>query len=287
MARGWRIALVVIVIACLAVFSVYYYYLGERRGYRLLVYSPPAMMLLVDSVIYSYSSKYGVGVDVVYGATGSLLNKISLTNEGDVLFTADHEFMLKAMRMNLIYNDTVRVVSYVFIVMITQRGNPHNISSLNDLITQNIKIGVADPSIAPFGRLTVKLLEKNNIYEVLRDKLVIYPDTAQVARQVSMGLVDVGFVPYTIYYMFRNETELIWLKPSELPALSCQMVGVLKSSKNPDAARDFIEHTVEVVKMDEDLRRAGYLIDLNDIPRYTPYSAGELLFEDICLGLSK
>jgi len=251
---------------------------------ELLVYTPPTIQPILSMAADTYTSMYpNVKLNIITGATGTILSKIKLTGEGDILITADHEYMLNASKSGLVYNQTIRVLSYAIIALIVPRGNPANITGLKDLAEKNVKIGIADPAVAPFGRKAVELLVKNSIYDKVKDKLVIYGDVGQVARQVALGLVDVAILPHIMHYVYRNETEIIWLEPAQLPRISCQMIAVLNTTRNYGEAVKFEDFLVEYVKSSKDAQDMGYIADLSIISNITPYRQTELELEDICM----
>lgn len=251
---------------------------------ELLVYTPPIIQPILSTAADTYMSMHpNVKLNIIAGATGTLINKIKLTGEGDILITADHEYMLNASRSGLVYNQTVRVLSYAIIALIVPRGNPANITGLKDLAEKNVKIGIADPAVAPFGRKAVELFVKNNIYDKVKDKLVVYSDVGQAAKQVALGLVDVAILPHIMHYVYRNETEIIWLEPTQLPRISCQMIAVLNTTRNYGEAVKFEDFLVEYIKSSKYAQDMGYIADLSSISNITPYRQAELELEDICM----
>jgi len=251
---------------------------------ELIVYTPPIIQSVLSAATDTYTGMHpNVKLEIIAGATGTLVNRIKLTGEGDILITADHEYMLNASRSGLVYNQTIRVLSYAIIALIVPRGNPANITGLKDLAEKNVKIGIADPAVAPFGRKAVELLAKNSIYDKVEDKLVIYSDIGQVARQVALGLIDVAILPHIMHYVYRNETEIIWLEPAQLPRVSCQMIAVLNTTRNYWEAVKFEDFLVEYVKSSRDAQGMGYITDLSKISNITPYRQAELELEDICM----
>lgn len=277
--------LTLILVSATASWILYQHYVGsETESVTLLVYTPPSIQPLLEEAARSYmQANPHVKINIVGGATGTLLNKISLTGEGDIFITADHEYMVNASRKGLVRNETIRVVSFLVIALITPKGNPANITGLQDLVSKNIKIGIANPQVAPFGRMAIALLQKNGIYEKVKDKLVVYGDVGQTAKQVALGLVDVAILPHIVYYWYRNDTSIIWLNSSQLPKVSCQMVAVLNTTKNYAEAVRFEEFLVEYARTSSYASENGYVGSIDKIPVYTPYSVGELSFEDICM----
>lgn len=267
---------------------IYTYYSQSPAQVVLLVYTPPSIQPLLNNASREYMQLHpNVRIEIIGGATGTLLNKILLTGEGDVFITADHEYMLNASRMGLVVNESIKVLSYIVLALIIPRGNPANITSLDDLVSKNVKIGIANPSVAPFGRMAVELLVKNGIYDKVKDRLVIYGDVGQTARQVALGLVDAAILPHVAHYWYLNDTSIIWLNPAQLPTMSCQMIAVLNTTKNYQAALEFVEFLVEYVRFNPYSLENGYIGDLEKISSITPYRPEELLFNNACIGYTK
>jgi len=257
-------------------------YASSRES--LIVYTPTTLVKLVGIVKNEYTSMRGnIEVNIILGSTGMLLNRIKVTGIGDVLLTADHNYMLEAMRNGLVYNDSVRVVSYVFIALIVRRGNPFNITCLNDLVVKNVKIGVANPDVAPFGKMAVEVLKHNNIFDLVKDKLLVFQDVGSVAKQLILGYIDVALLPFNIHYQYVDETEIIWLKPGELPKQSCQLIAVLKTTRTRELAYDFVNYLVNRVKNSDEFLPIGIVGKPSDIPRMTPYSVNDVVFEEVCM----
>ncbi|MEM0342134.1 MAG: molybdate ABC transporter substrate-binding protein, partial [Desulfurococcus sp.] len=203
---------VILLVLVVSSWMIYTYYSQSPVQVELLVYTPPVIQPLLENASREYMQLHpNVRIEIIGGATGTLLNKISLTGEGDVFITADHEYMLNASRMGLVVNESIKVLSYVVLALIIPRDNPANITSLDDLVLKNVKIGIANPNVAPFGRMAVELLVRNGIYDKVKDKLVIYGDVGQTARQVALGLVDVAILPHVAHYWYLNDTSIIWL----------------------------------------------------------------------------
>jgi len=250
----------------------------------LLIYIPPVVQPAISSAVNAYMQQHpNVKVEIIAGATGTLINRISVTGEGDLLITADHEYMLNASRSNLVYNQTVKVLSFAILALLVPKGNPANVTGLSDLVTKDVKIGIANPSVAPYGKLAVQLLEKNNIYDQVKDKLVVFGDVGQVARELTLGMIDAALLPHVIYYAFKNDTQIIWLNATQLPKQSCQMIAVLTTTKHYQEAYDLEKFIIDYMRSSPEAHELGYITDLADIPKYTPYNATDLSFVSECL----
>jgi len=270
-----------IIVALLLYAHLYTERISNTRS--LLVYTPPTMYPPISEYAEFFKRSSGVEVYIAVGPTGTLISKIDITRKGDVLFTADHVFMERAINMGIIERDSVRVVSYVIPAIIVHRGNPHNISDLQDLVNKQVRIGTADPEGAPFGRIAVEILKRAGVYDAVKDRLVIYTDVLVVARQLALKRVDVAILPYIVKYWYPGELDIVWIQASDLRGLvSCQLVGVVVFSEDKNLSRDFISSFRAWLREKSSVLR--YVVDLGDLAAFTPYDPRELEFPSICLG---
>jgi molybdate transport system substrate-binding protein len=240
---------------------------------EILFLLPPSLYKPLQPFIDQFNSDSPAYKITVYvQPTGSLITRIRLSGEGDVFGSADSEYMKAMMEEGLVHGDKVFLVSYSIPALIVPKGNPSNITRLQDLVAKEVKIAIADPETAPSGKKAVNLLKNNGVYEAVKDRLIILADAAQVAKQVSLGLVDVAVAYHFIHYWYPGETDIVWLDPSEIPGIDCQLIGVLKTSKNPELAERVLKTILEKARMDSGMRKLGYFQAIEDLKNITPYA---------------
>jgi len=263
----------------------YYVYMstrGQSSSVSIFVYTPPVLYKPVSEYAEIFEKSFGVKVYILVGATGVLISKIEATRKGDVLFTADHVFMEKAISKGLVDPSTIKVVSYIVPAIVVRKGNPNNITGIRDLVEKHLRIGIADPETAPFGRIAVEILKRAGVYESVRDRLITYSDVGLTARQLALGLVDVAILPYTAKYWYPEELDLVWFSPEEIRGLvSCQLVAVISFSENRELAEAFISSFIAWLA--ENSLRLGYILKPEDIANFTPYNMSDLDLPKICL----
>lgn len=248
---------------------------GQGAG-RILVYMPPTAARLIEDFAQEYSREKGVVVERVIHATGQLLIKLESAQEGDILVTADDDFMLKAIEKGLVYPESVRVISFGIPALAVPKGNPANITGLEDLVRKDVKIGIADPVSAPYGKVAIEILVRAGIYEVVKDKINIYPDVNAVANQVRLGQVDVAILPHYVKAWFPNEVDIVWLRAEEVVRAPCQLIGITKYTRDYNLSRDFIDSFAKFLEREEVAGKYLVVRTAADLMRITPYKPDEL-----------
>lgn len=138
-----------------------------------------------------FEAIHDVEIRLVAGSTGRLYNQIQQGAPFDVLIAADLE--RPALLIQSHKAKTSFIVAEAYLGLLLKK---HYITDLSLLLAPNIgHIAIANPKVAPLGRISQDLLKKSNLWEVLKPKFVYAQNALQVASMVKAGLVDAGFVP--------------------------------------------------------------------------------------------
>ena len=103
------------------------------------------------------------------------------------------------------------------------------------------KIAIANPQHAPYGQAAVAAMQREKIYEKLKDKFVLGENISQTASFVVSGAADVGIVALSLALSpnMKGKGRYAEVPSEEYPAIE-QACVILRSSKNKDVARQFL-----------------------------------------------
>jgi molybdate transport system substrate-binding protein len=120
------------------------------------------------------------------------------------------------------------------------------------------KIAVANPQHAPYGQAAVAAMQKENIYEKVKDKFVLGENISQAAAFVISGTADVGVVALSLALSpnMKDKGRYAEVPAGEYPPIE-QACVILASSKNKDTARQFLSF-VKTAAVADVLRRYGF-----------------------------
>ncbi len=248
MDRTFVTLILIIVFASIASFVVHSYNAqnSSNKNVELTVYLCAAAKKPWQELVAEFERRTGIRVNAIYGSSGRLYALVKISGRGDVYAPASLYYMAKAVRDGLIYNETVRPVAYLIPAIIVPKENPANIRELKDLLKNGVKIAIGEPSHVVIGQYAVKIFKHNNMWPRVKDNIVMYAENfAKLASLVAMGAVDAIIGWHVAHYWYPNSTEIVWLKPGEVPEVSYIPIGVLKTSKNPRAAMEFIQFITE------------------------------------------
>ncbi|MEM1628448.1 MAG: substrate-binding domain-containing protein [Desulfurococcaceae archaeon] len=252
--------LIIVMAVIVVVIVTVQYIMVIREKPALFIYTDPSAYPLINTLAIYYELKNDVDLRVISTALPSLLARIIATNTGDIIVTPDHMSMIKIMEHGLVHNETVKPLSLVIPSLLVNKGVTRPITGLSDLVKNVHVIGVVDPSYSFFGEISIQLLIESGVYDDVENKLVVYQDIPQLARQVALGVVDTAILPSFTHNWYPEDTYVVWLTQSNVSIpVTCQMIGVLKYTSDYERANSFLNYVVEFVEKGY-ASRLGYVL---------------------------
>lgn len=186
------------------------------------------------------SSNPKVIITYNFGASGAIAQQIQQGAPVDVFFSASTKPMDILQQSNLLINDTRRNLLTNRLVLITPK-NGVVLSDFKQLTDARIqKIAIGEPKSVPVGQYAQEMLTTIGLWQQIQPKLVLGNNVRQVLTFVESGNADAGIV-YTTdakaspKVAVRATAAENWHSPIVYP------LAVMKSSRNPAAAKMFVE----------------------------------------------
>ncbi len=212
---------------------------------KLLVYAGAASKPPTEEAAKLYERKTGVKIDLVFGGSGSVLSQMKLAKQGDIYFPGSSDYMEKAKRNGDVYADSERKIVYLVSAINVAKGNPRGVRSLRDLTKPGLKVAIANPETVCVGVYAVEIIEKEFSEaekKAFRRNLVNYTESCEkTATAISLKMADavIGWSVFEHWDPARIET--VRLQPGQIPRVGYIPIAVSKYSRDPQAARRFID----------------------------------------------
>lgn len=175
-----------------------------------------------------------------FGASGALQQQIEQGAPVDVFISAAVKQMNALQNKNLLLADTRKDLLKNTVVLIVPK-NATGISEFKDLSGDNVrKLAIGDPQSVPAGQYSKEVLTSLKLFDSLKPKLVLAKDVRQVLSYVETGNISAGLV-YGTDAKVSDEVKVIATAPENSHSPIIYPVAVLKGSKNPDAAKEFVQ----------------------------------------------
>ncbi|MBD0345494.1 MAG: molybdate ABC transporter substrate-binding protein, partial [Coleofasciculus sp. Co-bin14] len=115
------------------------------------------------------------------------------------------------------------------------------ISDFKDLSSDRIKkIALGEPKSVPAGKYAEEVLTSQKILDKVKVKSVLAKDVRQVLNYVETGNADAGIV-YLSDAKSSDKVKVVATASEQSHAPVVYPIAVLKTSKNVDAAKEFVQ----------------------------------------------
>ena len=270
--KAKQVAVFLIILAITAYMSfeggIYYSWLHRPRVLR--VFFGSAAEVPEHEIVDQYEAETGVRVEATYGGSGTLLTSMMVAKVGDIYAPGSPDYMTSANKNNVTYADTVEILAYLVPAIIVQKGNPKNITSLEDVAKPGTKIGLGDPKSVCVGAYAVDLLKFNHLWEAVQPNVVVYVDScSKVAALPVLKSVDVVIGWHVFYNWNPNSTDIIWIAPDKIPKIAYIPAAISKYTEDRDLAQQFLNYLVsdEVKAI---FAKYNYFATVEEAKQYAP-----------------
>ena len=207
-----------------------------------------------------YEQRTGGKVTFNFGSSGTLQKQIETGAPTDVFASAGDAQMDALEKLGLIDTATRSEIVRNRLVVIVPAGS-QELASLSDLTRDGVKrISAGNPKTVPAGQYTEQTLQKANILDILRPRLVFGEDVRQVLDYVARGEADAGFVYSTDAKIAGDKVRVALTVAEELHDPIIYPMAVIKDTKQPEAARRFAEFA-RSAEAREILQKYGFVTD--------------------------
>jgi len=246
---------------------------------RIVVFAGAASAPVLEEATHVFEAKHGVKVELRLGGSGSVLSAMRISRTGDIFLPGSPDFLLQAAKQGIVNLTTghVEVFAYLVPAIIVQKGNPKNITSLEDLAEPGIRVGIADPESVCVGLYARDLLQKNGLWETVSKNIVVYAQSCDAtAALIPERAVDAILGWHVFQAWSPDKADIVWITPSRIPKISYIAGAVSVFAEERASAEAFLDFLAS-----SDGRaiwaKYGYFVTLEDAKAHAPDATVELL----------
>lgn len=213
----------------------------EVKPVELTISAAASLKGAMEEIKRAYlNEKPGVTITYNFGSSGSLQRQIELGGEVDVFVSAATKQMDALENKSLIIEDTRKDFLENKIVLVVPE-NSMEVIDFKDLLTDKVKkVGLGEPRSVPVGQYAEEVLTKLDILDSIKPKAVYGKDVKEVLTWVETGNADAAMV-YETDAKVSDKVKLVARAPEGSHKSIFYPAAVIKSSKNIDAAKDYID----------------------------------------------
>ena len=213
-------------------------------------------------IVAEYEKTTGNHVRLSLGSSGNFFAQIQNGAPFDIYFSADIAYPRKLEEAGLTVPGSLYQYAVGRIVIWTGHESRIDVTKGFESLREPTvkKIAIANPKHAPYGRAAVAAMEYFKLYDQVKDKLILGENISQAAQFIESGACDIGIIALSLAIAPAMKSKgRYWEVPAEAhPALD-QGAVILKSSKQQESARQFLEF-IKGPQSQEIMKRYGFVI---------------------------
>lgn len=227
---------------------------GEKE--EIIVFAAASMTETLNQVKDVYEKENNVTITYNFDSSGTLKTQIQEGADCDLFISAGQKQMnqldlssdkeINKEGLDFVAGDTRLNLLENKVVLVVPEGNPKGIESFDDLAARlaegSILMAMGNSDV-PVGQYTQKILNFYGLDEeaLAKNGVITYgSNVKEVTTQVSEGSVDCGIVYCTD--AFSAGLTVIDSASKDMCGQVIYPAAVLKTAKNPDAAKAFLDY---------------------------------------------
>ncbi len=186
-----------------------------------------------------FEAATGIHAIFSFGATAQLTQQIENGAPFDVIAAADTEHIEALDAKGLLATGSRAVYAVGVLALWIPPGSRAPIATLADLARPDVKvIAIARPELAPYGAAAVESLRHAGLWEKVQARVVYGENISAVKQYGASGNADAVFTAYSL--VMKEAGKVIQMGDDTHKPIA-QALGIVRASKNPEAARAFTE----------------------------------------------
>jgi molybdate transport system substrate-binding protein len=212
-------------------------------GQELIVAAAADLQSAMQAIVGQFQRNTRNTVKVIYGSSGNFAQQLQNGAPFDMFFSADTDYPKELEIAGLTEPGTLyRYAKGKIVIWIRNDSRVDLSAGMQALLDPSIKkIAIANPRHAPYGRATIAAMKKENVYERVKEKVILGENISQTASFALSGSADIAIVALSLALSpSMKDKGRYWEIPSvDYPAIE-QACIILSSSKNKQTAREFL-----------------------------------------------
>jgi len=200
----------------------------------------------MDSLVANFSkTNPDIDIKVIYGSSGNFFQQIGNGAPFDLFFSADIDYPKQLTEKHLTLS-VIHLYGTGQLVLWSNTIDP-SIDKMNTLLHPSIKkIAIANPAHAPYGQRAEESLRHYQLYDQIKDKLVMGENIAQTAQYAQSGAADIGIIALSLALSpaMQQAGGKYWLIPADSHQPLEQGFVLLPHAKDNKGAFQFMNFII-------------------------------------------
>lgn len=218
-------------------------------------------------LVTEYEKSTGDRVRLSLGSSGNFYAQIQNGAPFDLYFSADIAYPRKLEEAGLTVPGSLYPYAIGRIVLWAGKDSRLDLSKGLEILREPTikKIAIANPKHAPYGRAAVAAMEHAQVYDRVKDKLVLGENISQAAQFIESGAADIGIIAMSLALApLMQAAGQYWEIPADAHPPIEQGAVILKGAKNQERAKAFLSF-VQGAEGQAMMKRYGFVVPSSEI----------------------
>jgi molybdate transport system substrate-binding protein len=186
-----------------------------------------------------------ITVNYSYKGSGYFIADITRSRQGDLFMPGEEFYVLQAVERGFVedYDPRRDIAAYFVCVIITPRGNPADIHSIEDFARPGVRVGLGNPRACAVGIWHEKIFEKAGIWDKVQKNAVMSAKCIpELGNAVQHRAIDATIVWSTTAVLYLRDAEIIPLphKYRGIVRLPVTLLTFARYKEEAEALKEFI-----------------------------------------------
>lgn len=160
----------------------------------------------IEKTLREFEQREGCRITTVYNGCGILVAQMRTGQRPDGYFSCDTSFMRSVADL---YLDPVNVVDNNLMIIV-QKGNPHGIRTVADLLKPGLRVGLPHHEKSAMGNIAWKMLVEMKVYDALGANLKVESPTGDfLINQIRTGSLDAILACHSNFVTVREHLDAV------------------------------------------------------------------------------
>ena len=236
--------------------------IGSVAAEELTIAAAADLNFAFKELVTEYEKSTSNHVKLTLGSSGNFYAQIQNGAPFDLYFSADIGYPRKLEEAGLTVPGSLYPYAVGRIVLWTGKGSHLDLSKGLEVLRDPTikKIAIANPKHAPYGRAAVAAMDYFKVYDQVKDRLILGENISQAAQFIESGACDAGVIALSLALApAMKAAGQYWEIPATAHSPLEQGAVILKQSKHPEAARQFLEF-IKGSQGQEIMKRYGFTL---------------------------
>jgi len=232
-----RLLIVALLVSCLP---------GFTPAQEITVAAAADLNYALKDLAARFEKKSGDKITLSFGSSGNLFSQIQSGAPYDLFFAADEQYPQKLAAAGLMDSGSLRTyaIGHLVLWVPSSVGLDPRQRKMDILLQPSVlRIAIANPQHAPYGRAAMAALEHFGLKDKVGGKLVFGENISQAAQFVQSGNAQAGLIALSLAMSpAMKGAGTYWELPADSYPELRQAVGIVSASKQKQAAQTFLDY---------------------------------------------